>query len=118
MTLVRIVIPHRLFFEHDLGANADRICPEGKPVSTFPDHAPGPNGLQKGSPAKTTGRTLCIAPHYSQKTPKNNGLFGTWLAHFGYAGHLIALFGGRIDPPQDLVEMGLDRLIAAAGPAS
>jgi hypothetical protein len=26
-------------FEHDLRANAFRICREGKPVSTFPDHA-------------------------------------------------------------------------------
>src|SRR6186713_3172661 len=82
MTLVRIVIPRRLLFEHDLRVNADRVCPEGKPVSTFPGHAPGPNGLQKGSPAKTTGRTLCIAAQYIQKTPKNNGLFGGWLAPF------------------------------------
>jgi hypothetical protein len=27
-------------FEHDLRANASRVCREGKPVSTFPDHAP------------------------------------------------------------------------------
>ena len=26
-------------FEHDLRANALRVCREGKPVSTFPDHA-------------------------------------------------------------------------------
>src|SRR5215470_15272552 len=26
-------------FEHDLRANAFRVCREGKPVSTFPDHA-------------------------------------------------------------------------------
>src|SRR6516164_9015108 len=25
--------------EHDLRANAFRVCREGKPVSTFPDHA-------------------------------------------------------------------------------
>src|SRR5712691_7023965 len=30
-----------LLFEHDLRANAFRVCREGKPVSTFPDHAPG-----------------------------------------------------------------------------
>src|SRR4051794_16970046 len=28
-----------LLFEHDLRANAFRVCPEGKPVSNFPDHA-------------------------------------------------------------------------------
>src|SRR6202047_2135422 len=26
-------------FEHDLRANAFRVCRQGKPVSTFPDHA-------------------------------------------------------------------------------
>jgi hypothetical protein len=26
-------------FEHDLRANAFRVCREGKPGSTFPDHA-------------------------------------------------------------------------------
>jgi hypothetical protein len=25
--------------EHDLRANAFRVCREGEPVSTFPDHA-------------------------------------------------------------------------------
>jgi hypothetical protein len=38
----------------------------------------GPNGPQKGSPAKKTGHTLLVAPQYIQKTPKNNGLFGIW----------------------------------------
>src|SRR5258705_1289346 len=28
-----------LLFEHDLRANAFRVCREGKPVTTFPDHA-------------------------------------------------------------------------------
>ena len=31
---------------------------------------------------------------------------------------LIALFGVGIDPPQDLFEVGLDRLVALAGPVS
>jgi len=39
MTFLRIVIPLYLLFEHDLRANAFRVCREGKPVSTFPDHA-------------------------------------------------------------------------------
>ena len=39
MTFLRIVIPLYLFVEHDLRANAFRVCREGKPVPTFPDHA-------------------------------------------------------------------------------
>jgi hypothetical protein len=36
MTLLRIVIPRRLFcLKHDLRANAYRVCPEGKPVPLF-----------------------------------------------------------------------------------
>jgi hypothetical protein len=74
MTLLRIVIPLHLFlFEYDLF---------GKPVPTFPDHAPGALFPQKGSPAKRTGHTLRVAAQYIQKTPKNNGLFGIWLADF------------------------------------
>src|SRR5438132_7691184 len=46
-----------ILFEHDLRANAYRVCPEGKPVPTFPDHAPGGAFPQKGSPAKRTGHT-------------------------------------------------------------
>ena len=30
-----------LLLEHDLRANAFRVCREGKPVPTFPDHALG-----------------------------------------------------------------------------
>ena len=30
-------------FEHDLRANAFRVCREGKPVSTFPDHVLAPD---------------------------------------------------------------------------
>jgi hypothetical protein len=39
-------------------------------------------GAQKGSPAKRTGHALLVAAQYIQKTPKNNGLFRIWLAHF------------------------------------
>jgi hypothetical protein len=35
-------------FEHDLRVNAFRVCREGKPVSTFPDHALG--GLRVDTP--------------------------------------------------------------------
>ena len=38
MTFPRIVISPYLF-EHDLRANAFRVCREGKPVPTFPDQA-------------------------------------------------------------------------------
>jgi hypothetical protein len=54
---------------------------------------------QKGNPAKRTGHTLRVAAQYIQKTPKNNGLFGTWLADFAHQGRLIALVGVGIDPP-------------------
>ncbi len=39
MTFLRIVIQLYLLFEYDLRANAFRVCREGKPVPTFPDHA-------------------------------------------------------------------------------
>ena len=71
---------------------------------------------QKGSPAKRTGHTLRVAAQYIQKTPKINGLFGNWLADLGRKAASIALFWVGIDPPQNLVEMGFDRLVAAAGP--
>jgi hypothetical protein len=35
-TLFRIM---PLLFGHDLRANAFRVCREGKPLHTFPDHA-------------------------------------------------------------------------------
>src|SRR4029078_5142052 len=105
-------------FEHNLQANAYRVCPEGKPVPTFPDHAPGALSPKKETRPKGTGHTLRVAAQYIQKTPKNNGLFGIWLADFAHGGRLIALFGVGIDPPQHLVKMGYDRLIATAGPAA
>jgi hypothetical protein len=39
-------------FEHDLQANAYRVCPEGKPVPTFPDHAPGALSPLKRKPGQ------------------------------------------------------------------
>jgi hypothetical protein len=66
------------------------ISPENRdPI--FPDRARKPEILadlwvQKGSPAKRTGHTLRVAAQYIQKTPKNNGLFGIWLAEFGGTG--------------------------------
>jgi hypothetical protein len=63
----------------------------GKPGPTFPDRAQKPGMRtgprpqtwpQKGSPAKKTGHTLRVAAQYIQKTSKNNGLFGSWLADF------------------------------------
>jgi hypothetical protein len=32
-------------FAHDLRANAFRVCREGKPLHTFPDHALSPRGV-------------------------------------------------------------------------
>src|SRR4030081_809517 len=59
-------------------------------------------GAQKGSPAKTPGHTLLVAAQYIQKTPKNNGLFRIWLAHFARKAALIAFFGRRVNAPQNL----------------
>src|SRR2546429_8207777 len=110
MTLLRIVIPLHLFC-------LSMILSENR-YPLFRIMLRGPNGPQKGSPAKRTGHTLRVAAQYIQKTPKNNGLFGIWLADFGCGGPLIALFGVRIDPPQNLVKMAPHGLVAAAGPVS
>jgi hypothetical protein len=37
----------------------------------------------KRKPGQKPGNTLRVAAQYIQKTPKNNGLFGIWLAVFG-----------------------------------
>src|SRR5882724_12495152 len=55
MTFLRIVIRSIFLFEHDLRAHAFRVCREGKPVSTFPDHALKPrasgiNRSKRGTP--------------------------------------------------------------------
>src|SRR5882724_4848687 len=100
-------------FEHDLF---------GKPVSTFPDHAQGALRPQKGSPAKRTGHTLRVAAQYIQKTSKNNGLFGIWLAEFRVAGPLNCPCRGRDRPPAKPPQNGLSpphctgRTCAAAHP--
>src|SRR5207248_11236524 len=39
MRLVRSSSRFRFLIEHDLRANASRVCREGTPVSTFPAHA-------------------------------------------------------------------------------
>src|SRR6478609_7498373 len=75
----------------------------GKPGSTFPDRALKP-GIrwgafpQKGSPAKRTGHTLRVAAQYIQKTSKNNGLFGIWLADFRAGARRNRPFRGRNRP--------------------
>jgi len=47
-------------FEHDLRANAFRVCREGKPVPTFPDHAlvvaPKPKPTQPDAELLAAGR--------------------------------------------------------------
>src|ERR1700694_5500486 len=40
MTFLRIVIPLYLFCLSMISAQTLRVCREGKPVPTFPDHAP------------------------------------------------------------------------------
>src|SRR5262252_9462742 len=55
-------------FEHDLRANAFRVCREGKPVSTFPDHAlrPAVDHLWK-EVAPTFGRHVEETPERVDK---------------------------------------------------
>jgi hypothetical protein len=59
-----------ILFEHDLRANAYRVCPEGKPVPTFPDHAPGALSPQKGSPAKRPGKPYALRRNIFRKRQK------------------------------------------------
>jgi hypothetical protein len=73
-----------ILFEHDLRANAYRVCPEGKPVPTFRIMLQGRFPPKKEARPKGTGHTLRVAAQYIQKTPKNNGLFGIWLADFAH----------------------------------
>jgi hypothetical protein len=40
-------------------------------------------GLKKQARPNGPGDSLRVAAQYIQKTPKNNGLFGLWLAEFG-----------------------------------
>jgi hypothetical protein len=53
-----------------------------------PDHAQK-NGIggvtipKKEARPFGPGDSLCVAAQYIQKTPKNNGLFGIWLAEIG-----------------------------------
>jgi hypothetical protein len=42
-----------LCFEHDLRANGFRVCREGKPVPTFPDHAPAAGECRQKFPDAT-----------------------------------------------------------------
>jgi hypothetical protein len=41
-----------ILFEHGLRENAYRVCPEGKPVATFPDHTPGALSPPKRKPGQ------------------------------------------------------------------
>src|SRR5438552_17517220 len=52
--------PVYLLFEHDLRANAFRVCREGKPVPTFPDHAlfDGKMGVAAGRRWRPDGQPL------------------------------------------------------------
>src|SRR4029434_9303546 len=119
MTLLRIVIPLRLFC---LSMISRQTCtafvPRENRYPFFRIMLRGRFPPKKEARPKGPGNTLRVAAQYIQKTPKNNGLFGIWLADLGMAPALFALFGVGVDPPQDLLEMGFDRLIALAGPVS
>src|SRR5881628_3375937 len=100
MTLLRIVIPLRLFCLSMIsGQMRTAFVPRENRYPLFRIMLRGPNGPQKGNPAKKTGHTLCVAAQYIQKTPKNNGLFGIWLVDFGWAVGLNCPFRGPDRPP-------------------
>src|SRR5215211_2917789 len=119
MTLLRIVIPLHLFCLSMISGQArTAFVPRENRYPLFRIMLRGRFLPQKGSPAKRTGRTLRVAAQYIQKTPKNKGLLSIWLGDFRRVAALNALFGVGVDPPQNLLEMGFDRLIALAGPVS
>src|SRR5205809_4486387 len=95
MTLLRIVIPRHLFCLSMIsGQTRTAFVPRENRYPLFRIILRGCFLPQKGSPAKRTGHTLRVAAQYIQKTPKNNGLFGVWLAHFWDAGPLNWPFSG------------------------
>src|SRR5258707_4889649 len=119
MTLLRIVIPLHLFCLSMIsGQTRTAFVPRENRYPLFRIMLRGRFPPKKETRPKRPGNTLRVAAQYIQKTPKNNGLFGIWLADFGCGGHSIALFGVGIDPPQNLVKMALHGLVAAAGPVS
>jgi hypothetical protein len=52
MTFLRIVIPLYLFDLSMISGQTLRVCPEGKPVPTFPDHALVRQNAARSSPAQ------------------------------------------------------------------
>jgi hypothetical protein len=58
-------------FAHDLRANAIRVCPEGKPASAFPNHAPGgPMGPKKEARPKGPGTPYALQRNICGKRQK------------------------------------------------
>src|SRR5258705_13440441 len=59
-----------ILFEHDLRANAYRVCPEGKPVPTFPDHAPGALSPPKRKPGQKDRAPYALRRNIFRKRQK------------------------------------------------
>ncbi len=114
MTLLRIVIPLHLFCLSMIsGQTRTAFIPRENRYPLFRIMLRGRFPPKKEARPKRPGNTLRVAAQYIQKTPKNNGLFGIWLADFGYGAAQLPLSGsGQIlaKPRQ----MGFDGLIALA----
>jgi hypothetical protein len=85
MTLLRIVIPLHLFCLSMIsGQTRTAFVPRENRYPLFRIILRGRFSPKKEARPKGTGHTLRVAAQYIQKTPKNNGLFGIWLADFGH----------------------------------
>src|SRR5438552_9144962 len=82
-----------ILFEHDLRANAYRVCPEGKPVATFPDHTPGALSPPKRKPGQNDRAhlTRCSAI-YSENAKKQWFVWHLVSRISGKKAHLAAFF--------------------------
>src|SRR6478672_12138011 len=72
-------------------------------------------GPKKEARPKRPGTPYALRRNIFRKRQKTMVCLAFGELILGVSGGLIALFGVRIDPPQDFLEMGLDRLVAPAG---
>ncbi|HUN97322.1 MAG TPA: hypothetical protein VMU69_13965 [Bradyrhizobium sp.] len=95
-------------FEHDLRANAFRVCREGKPVSTFPDHALGSFPTVSDMPV---GMIIVFPARIAIAIAKKFNLAVQSAQPIKLQGHLLKLrrnrreFGG---PAADLAQLQFD----------
>src|SRR2546428_12484074 len=107
MTLLRIVIPLHLFCLSMIsGQTRTAFVPRKTGIHFSGSCSGGAFSPKKEARPKGTGHTLRVAAQYIQKTAKNNGLFGIWLADLGMEAGLNCPFRGRDRPPARLPRNG------------